>query len=75
MLILKGETRAEWFHIECETCNNPVSLTDLRWVGGVPQVKAKCEECGEARDLKLHMPTWAEVVPGLESAWSSGNSN
>ncbi len=63
MFQLKGETRGEYFHVECEKCSNAVHLTDLRWVGGVPQVKAECKKCGVG-DFKLHMPTWIDVVPG-----------
>jgi len=63
MLELVGETRGDYFHIECKRCKTAVTLTDLRWVGGVPQVKVACPSCHEKDDLKLWVPTWAGVFP------------
>ena len=64
MLHLKGGSRGGYFHVECSACGAPVSLRDLRWVGGVPQVKARCDNCEIEADFKLHPPTWMDVVPG-----------
>ena len=63
MLRLKGETRAEYFHVLCEACGGAVVLSNLRWVGGVPQVEARCDKC-EEDDLKLLPTTWAGVTEG-----------
>lgn len=63
MLQLVGETRGQYLHIECEACGNAVALTNLRWVGGVPQVEALCANCDESADLKLHPPTWVDALP------------
>ena len=62
MLTIKGETRGDYFHMECEKCGESVSLKNLRWVGGVPQVEVTCSECEEHNDLKLHPPTWIYIV-------------
>lgn len=63
MLTLIGETRGEYLHIECGACGNAVELTNLRWVGGVPQVEATCATCNESADFKLHGPTWVDGLP------------
>ena len=62
-LEISGRTGVEYFHIECEVCGEAVYLTNLRWVGGVPQVKAECRKCKKTGEFKLHMPTWGEIVP------------
>ncbi len=62
MLRLKGKTGGEYFNVTCEECGHYVRLSDLRWVGGVPHVKATCGECDESWDFKLHGPTWMDVV-------------
>jgi DnaJ-class molecular chaperone len=64
MLSLKGETRVEYFHVECDACGHYVILRNLRWVGGVPQIEATCKECNESGDFKLHPPTWLTIVSG-----------
>ena len=63
MLKLTGETRGEYFHVECERCEQWVRLSELRLVGGVPQVKVECPSCHEEDDLKLHPPTWGQITP------------
>jgi hypothetical protein len=63
MLELIGGTRIDYFHVECVKCHGAVELSDLRWVGGVPQLKATCTECRETSDFKLHPTTWKNVVP------------
>jgi hypothetical protein len=63
MLQLKGEIRTDYFNLECTKCSVPVKLTNPRWVGGVPQVVATCSKCGEHADMKLHPPTWIDVIP------------
>ena len=65
---IKGRTRVGYFHVECEACGMAVHFTDLSWVGGGVQVRATCDRCMRSNDFKLHVPTWADVVPGLESA-------
>ena len=62
-LQISGHTGGEYFHINCDACGKAVSLTDFRWVGGVPQVKAECRKCEETWDFKLHPPTWLNIVP------------
>ena len=64
MLKIKGETRGEYFHLGCEKCGESVSLKNLRWVGGVPQVEVTCSKCEEHDDIKLWTPTWISIVPG-----------
>ena len=63
MLRLKGETKADYFHLDCEACKTPVTLSKLRWEGGVPQVKVRCDKCGGEDDIKLHPSTWAQITP------------
>lgn len=63
MLRVKGEVRVDYLHLDCARCKEPVHLTDLRWVGGVPQVKIRCPKCGDMDDLKLWPTTWSDVVP------------
>ncbi len=63
MLMIKGETRGDYFHMECEKCGEWVRLKNLRWVGGVPQVEIACSKCEEHDDLKLHPPTWIDIIP------------
>ena len=62
MLTIKGETRDDYLRMECEKCREPVSLKNLQWVGGVPQVEVTCSKCEEHDDLKLHPPTWIYIV-------------
>ena len=64
MLRLTGRTGGEYFHVECEACGKYVRLSNLRWVGGVPQIEATCKECDETWDFKLHPPTWLAIVSG-----------
>ncbi len=63
MLSMKGETRGEYFHVECETCGHDVILTKFRWVDGVPMIEAQCPECRENGDFRMIPPTWTGVVP------------
>jgi NAD-dependent SIR2 family protein deacetylase len=65
MFQIKGETRESYFHVDCAKCGKAVSLSNFRWVGGVPQVIARCDECKQEYDFKLWMPTWAAVAPKL----------
>lgn len=62
MLILKGETRVDYFHLLCKDCGKHVSVTGLDWDNGVPQITAECSDCEETGSFKL-LPTWAAVVP------------
>lgn len=62
MLQLVGETRGEYFHINCDSCGSAVRLNNLRMPGGVPRVEATCEDCGESFDFKLHPPTWLDLL-------------
>lgn len=61
-LRLRGESRGEYFHIDCADCGRTVHLTDLRWVGGVPQVVAHCPTCDLSWDFTLPVGQWAEVL-------------
>ena len=63
MLRIKGEIRGEYLHLECEKWGGSVGLKNLRWVGGVPQVEVTCSKCEEHDELKLHPPTWIDIVP------------
>ncbi len=63
MLSLKGETRGEFFHVECNTCGHPVIITHLRWDGGAPVIEAQCPECREKGDFRMDPSTWTDVVP------------
>ena len=67
MLSMKGETRGEHFHVECEACGHYVILTNPRWDGGVPVIEAQCLECREKGDFRLNPPTWTDVVPPTPS--------
>ena len=62
MLRIKGETKVEYFDVACEVCDKSVRLSNLRMVGGVPQVEAACESCGETGDFKLHVKSWLDIV-------------
>ena len=63
MIQIKGEIRGDYLHLECKACGEAVTLENLRWVGGVPQVVIVCSKCGERDDIKLWMSTWAKIVP------------
>jgi len=63
MLRIKGETRMEYFQVLCEDCGGWVRLTNARWVGGVPEVEAKCSKCGTSGNFKLHPPSWMDLIP------------
>jgi ribosomal protein S27E len=62
MLKIKAQVRGEHLHVECAACGKSVLLENLRWVGGVPKVKASCPGCDEHDELKLDVRTWASVV-------------
>ena len=62
-LQIRGRNSAEYFHVECGYCEQPIYLNNLRWVGGVPEVKAECEGCGLEGNFKLPASTWCEVFP------------
>jgi hypothetical protein len=63
MLSLTGWTVGEYFHIGCDACRRDVKLTNLRWVGDVPQVEATCPDCGESSDFKLQAGTAKGITP------------
>lgn len=63
MLNIKGKTGGEYFNITCAKCGSWVSLSNLRWLGGVPQVVVRCTKCNDESDLKLHPPTWIDITP------------
>ena len=62
MLRIRGETKVEYFDVTCEACKTSVALSNLRMVGGVPQIEAVCEDCGEKGDFKLHVKSWVGLV-------------
>ena len=64
---ITGKTKVGHFHVECEECGIAVYFKDLRWVGDGVQVRATCDRCMQSRDFKLHVPTWADIVPGLNA--------
>lgn len=68
MLEVKGATRGEYLQFECESCGSLVYFSDLRWVGGVPQVRVACNQCDRQDDLKLHPPAWIEAFPPPSSS-------
>lgn len=59
---IRGHTRVEYFHVECDSCGHFIVLSELRWVGGVPEIKAECEGCRRKSSFKLHPLTWGEIV-------------
>lgn len=63
MLSLTGWTVGEYFHIACDACERSVKLTNLRWVGEVPQVEARCPDCGEWNEFKLQPGTASGITP------------
>lgn len=63
MIQIKGEIRGQYLHLECGACKKAVTLENLRWVGGVPQVEIVCPKCKERDDIRLWMPTWGKIVP------------
>lgn len=65
MLSLTGWTVGEYFHIGCDACQRDVKLTNLRWVGEVPQLEASCPDCGESDEFKLTAGTAGEITPEL----------
>ena len=65
-LELRGESRGEYFHIECASCGGPVSLTNLRRVGGVLQIEAECSSCELQWDFKLPPAQWAGTLENIK---------
>ena len=61
-LRLRGSTIGDYFHVLCEQCATNVSLSDLRWVGGVPEIRAACHNCGQQSNFKLEFNTWADAL-------------
>ena len=61
-LRLQGYTITDTFHVTCERCRNNVSLSDLRWVGGVAEIKARCPICDQQGNFKLEFNTWADAL-------------
>lgn len=63
MLMLNGDTRGEYLHIECVKCGEHVQIFSLGWVGGVPEMEVNCRNCDESGSLKLNATAWIEAIP------------
>lgn len=57
MLNLRGEDRADYFHVICADCGQHVHLTFLGSFAA-PRVHAECRKCGTEKDQKLMAPYW-----------------
>lgn len=58
MLRLRGEDRADYFHVLCADCGEHVNVTYLGYAGAVPMIRAECEKCGSTGKQKLMIPFW-----------------
>ena len=58
MLIIKGETRVDYFHVLCEECGNHVRVEYKGFVGAVPEIEVACADCGESDKFKLMVGHW-----------------
>jgi hypothetical protein len=62
MLMLRGETRVDYFQVLCAACGSRVSITYLGW-SGVPAIRAHCDKCRESAEFKLDPTVWATLPP------------
>ena len=58
LIKLRGEERADYFHVLCNDCHKHVAIT-LRLGAGVPVMKATCPECKGETEQKLMPAFWS----------------
>jgi RNase P subunit RPR2 len=60
-LRLRGEDRAEYFHVLCAECGQHVRINLRADVGG-PMMEANCQKCGGKTEQKLLAGQWSGSV-------------
>jgi hypothetical protein len=60
---LYGETRIDYFNMQCGQCKGQVKIEYMGWDPAVPYFRATCPTCKASGTFKVHPGEWCGLPP------------